>query len=197
MVTENKKFKYDKQRVIRLAKQLVTENALILDTETTGLGEKDEVVEISIIDMRGNVFIDTLIKPTILIPPSSSAIHKITNMDISNAPYITEIITELTRLFRNNTVAIYNAEFDLRMLRQSLHAHGQRLSHNLRDNVCCAMELFSTFNGEYNNIKKGYKWIGLNSAASRLGIVVPSNLHRAKIDAELTRQVILKIADFQ
>ena len=194
MVTRNNRFKYDKHQVIRLAKQLVNGNALILDTETTGLGEKDEIVEISIIDMRGNVFIDTLIKPTILIPPSASAIHKITNMDISNAPYITEIIAELTHLFQNNTVTIYNAEFDLRMLRQSLHAHGQRLPHNLRDNVCCAMELYSIFNGEYDKSKMGYKWIGLNSAAARLGIVVPSNLHRTKTDAELTRQVILRIA---
>lgn len=196
MVTNNNKFKYDKHQMIRLAKQLVNVNALVLDTETTGLGERDEIVEISIIDMRGNVFIDTLIKPTILIPPSASAIHKITNMDISCAPYITKIITELLHLFQNNTVAIYNAEFDLRMLRQSLHAHGQILPNNLRDNVCCAMELYSIFNGEYDKSKMGYKWIGLGSAAARLGIIVPSNLHRAKIDAELTRQIISKIAEF-
>lgn len=195
MVTNNNKFKYDKHQVIRLAKQLVNINALVLDTETTGLGERDEIVEISIIDMRGNVFIDTLIKPTILIPPSALVIHKITNKDISCAPYITKIITELTHLFQNNTVAIYNAEFDLRMLHQSLRAHGQRLPHNLRDNVCCAMELYSIFNGEYDTSKMGYKWIGLGSAATRLGIIVPGNLHRAKIDAELTRQVILRIAD--
>jgi len=197
MVTENNKFKYDKLQVIRLAKQLVNGNALILDTETTGLGEKDEIVELSIIDIQGNVFIDTLIKPTILIPPSASAIHKIKNTDISSAPYITDFIAELTQLFQNNTVAIYNAEFDLRMLRQSLHAHGLRLPHTLRDNVCCAMELYSIFNGEYDKSKMGYKWIGLGSAAARLGIIVPSNFHRAKIDAELTREVILKIANFQ
>lgn len=194
MVTNNK-FKCDKHQGITLAKQLVNVNALVLDTETTGLGERDQIVEISIIDTRGNVFIDTLIKPTILIPPSASAIHKITNMDISCAPYITEIFAKLTRLFQNNAVTIYNAEFDLRMLLQSLHAHGQRLPHNLRDNVCCAMELYSIFNGEYDTNKMGYKWIGLSSAATRLGIRVPSNLHRAKIDAELTRQVILRICD--
>ena len=50
MATENNKFKYDKHQVIRLVKQLVNGNAFILDTETTGLGEKDEIVELSIID---------------------------------------------------------------------------------------------------------------------------------------------------
>ena len=195
MVTSSNKFKNDKNEVIRIAKQLVNANAFVLDTETTGLGDKDEIIEISIIDVRGNVVIDTLIKPTILIPPSASAIHTITNMDISSAPYITEIITELNQLLQNNAVAIYNAEFDLRMLRQSLSVHGQKLPDNLQDNSFCIMELYAVFNGEFNETKLGYKWIKLSDAAANLGISVLSNLHRARTDAELTRQVILRIAD--
>lgn len=197
MVTDNNTFNADKQKAIRLANKLVNRNALILDTETTGLGEKDEIVEISIIDMHGRVLIDTLIKPTILIAPSASAIHGISNIDISCAPYITQIFTQLTHVLQHNIVAIYNAEFDVRMLRQSLRAHGKKMPYNFQDNVCCAMELYSMFNGEFDKIKMCYKWIGLSSAAARLGIIVRGNLHRAKIDAELTRQVILKIADSQ
>ena len=187
--------KLDKQKAILLAKRLVSRNTLILDTETTGLGVKDEILELSIIDMGGRVLIDTLIKPTILIPPSASAIHGISNADITSAPYITQILPALTDMLRNNIAAIYNAEFDLRMLRQSLHAHGKTIPHHLQNNIYCIMELYSIFNGEFDETRIGYKWIRLSVAASRLGIVVPQTLHRAKIDAELTRQVILRIAD--
>ena len=187
--------RFDKKAAILAAKKLVSRNALVLDTETTGLGTQDEIVELSIIDMGGGVLINTLVKPTILITPGASAIHGISNTDISSAPYITQILPELTHMLKNNIIAIYNAEFDLRMLRQSLNAHGKTTPHYLHNNVYCIMELYSIFNGEFDEIKMRYKWIELSVAASRLGIVVPQTLHRAKIDAELTRQVILRIAD--
>lgn len=186
---------FDKHKAILLAKKLVSRNALVLDTETTGLGARDEIIELSILDMEGSILTDTLVKPTILISPGASAIHGISNADISGAPYITRILPELTYMLNNNIVAVYNAEFDLRMLRQSLSAHGKTIPRHLENNVYCVMELYSIFNGQFDEIKMGYKWIRLGVAASRLGIVVPHALHRARTDAELTRQVILRIAD--
>ena len=145
--------------------------------------------------MKGNVLTDTLIKPTILISPGASALHGISNADIANAPYITQILPGLTYMLENNIIAIYNAAFDLRMLRQSISAHGRATPLYSRSNVYCIMELYSIFNGEFDEVRMRYKWIELGVAASRLGIVVPGILHRAKIDAELTRQVVLKLAD--
>ena len=40
--------RFDKQKAILLAKKLVSRNALVLDTETTGLGTQDEIVELSL-----------------------------------------------------------------------------------------------------------------------------------------------------
>ncbi|MFZ7120988.1 MAG: 3'-5' exonuclease [Eubacteriaceae bacterium] len=183
----------NKEEAVKLAQSLVNRNALILDTETTGLGEKDEIVEITVIDMKGQVYIDTLIKPTILIPPNASAIHKIKNMDIINSPSIIDIYGDLAYIFKNNIVAIYNAEFDIRLICQSLNAHGKKFPHN-NNNVCCVMKLYSQYSGIYDAYKRGYQWFKLSAAASRLGITIPYNLHRARIDTDITRQIILKIA---
>src|SRR5207249_12089207 len=53
-----------RQDVITWARQVVEESeTLILDTETTGLDDDDEVIQLAIIDMQGNVLLDTLAKP--------------------------------------------------------------------------------------------------------------------------------------
>jgi DNA polymerase III subunit epsilon len=192
MVTENDILQ-KKQSAILLANKLVSQNTLILDTETTGLGKKDEIVELSIITVRGEVLVNSLVKPTILMPPSASAIHGISNLELSNAPYITSFLKYLVDLFSRNYVAIYNAAFDLRLLKQSLFAH-KTYFPKIPSNIYCVMEMYAMFNGEYDEIYKRYRWISLSTAAAKLGIIVSGNLHRAMVDVELTRQIILKIA---
>lgn len=39
-------------------------NCVILDCETTGLGDQDEIIQLAIIDMRGNILFNSLIKPS-------------------------------------------------------------------------------------------------------------------------------------
>lgn len=54
-------------------------NALILDTETTGLDGDAEVVELAVIDCAGSVPLDTLVRPIGPIPVEAAAIHGITD----------------------------------------------------------------------------------------------------------------------
>ena len=49
MVTNAGLFKYNRNEVVRIATNLVNTNAIVIDTETTGLGERDEIIEIGII----------------------------------------------------------------------------------------------------------------------------------------------------
>ncbi len=46
----------------------------ILDTETTGLGKNDEIIEISILALDGTVLLDTYVKPS--IPVSKGAYER-------------------------------------------------------------------------------------------------------------------------
>jgi DNA polymerase III subunit epsilon len=187
-------YSYSQKRAILLSKKLVTDNALILDTETTGLGYKDEVIEITIINMEGFIIINTLVKPTILMHPSATAIHGISNFELYNAPYIIQILPKVKELFEQNDIVIYNAPFDLRLLKQSANAHGEKFPYRMGKNIFCAMELYATYNGEYDLIKKCYRWVNLGAAAKKMGISVPDKLHRTLADVEITRQIIIKMA---
>ncbi|HHJ4165905.1 TPA: exonuclease domain-containing protein, partial [Raoultella ornithinolytica] len=60
------------------ARYWLEEGFLFIDTETTGLGEDAEIVEICIIDSHGSIMLNTLIKPTKPIPDEAIAIHGIT-----------------------------------------------------------------------------------------------------------------------
>lgn len=56
-----------------------SDNFVILDTETTGLDEHDEIVEVAVIDMSGKVLLNTLVNPIQPIPYEATQIHGITN----------------------------------------------------------------------------------------------------------------------
>src|SRR5690606_33823093 len=53
-------------------------NVVILDTETTGLYDA-EIVEIAVIDLGGNILMNTLVRPKNPIPAEVTAIHGINN----------------------------------------------------------------------------------------------------------------------
>lgn len=55
----------------QIAKRWIDKGFVILDTETTGLGFDDEIVEISIIDCAGYVLLNTLVKPSKSIPEAA------------------------------------------------------------------------------------------------------------------------------
>jgi len=65
---------------------------LVLDTETTGLGDHAEIIEIGIINGSGETVMNTLVKPNTAVPATATAIHGITDDDLLNAPSFTEVM---------------------------------------------------------------------------------------------------------
>ena len=72
---------------------------VVLDTETTGLDEDAEIVEIAIVDSTGKVLLDTLVKPSKPLPVycEASEIHGITNEMLVNAPNWQDIYEKVSR----------------------------------------------------------------------------------------------------
>lgn len=100
---------------------------IILDTETTGLSKIDEIVEIAIIDLDGNILLDTLVNPLRHIPSQTTAIHGITDAMVSDAPDWVTVWPQVEKVLKNKIILAYNAMFDVRMIRQSCGNHNIKL----------------------------------------------------------------------
>ena len=99
---------------------------LILDTETTGLGDRSEVVEVALVDTRGKV---RLARPIMLIgriSKQASEIHGLTRRrlkELGAKPW-TDVVLEYEALLRTaQTVLVWNAEFDARLISQTVQKH--------------------------------------------------------------------------
>lgn len=178
--------------ILERARALLDEDPVFLDTETTGLGKNDQVVELAIIDRAGKTLLDTLVKPTIVIPPEATAIHGIDMADVAHAPAFGELCRELRRMIGKHPLVMYNAQYDLRLLRQSACIHG--LSLDFSPNARCAMLLYAEYHGDWDSHHRNFRWQPLEKAARHCGLPVPPDQHRARVDAELTRKILMFLA---
>lgn len=159
---------------------------LVLDTETTGLGDDAEVVEISVIDAGGQVLLDTLVRPTGPIPAEASAIHGITDAEVAIAPTWAEIHEQLSELVAGRLVIAYGADFDMRLIEQTAARHGLEWQ---RPSTGCAMQLYAQYNGEWSDRRSTWRWLKLGVAAEACGID-PAGAHRALADCRMALCVI-------
>lgn len=144
---------------------------IILDTETTGLAEDSEIIEISIITLTGETLLNTLVKPTRPIPPEATAIHGITDDDVAAAPSWREVWPIAARLIkRARFILIWNADFDTRLMEQSCRAHRLALpkwwnNHDWK----CAMTIHAHWVGQYSKKYGNYRWWPLDGGHRSLG----------------------------
>ncbi len=75
-----------RRAAIRQAQQKVQLKPVYLDTETTGLDSRSEIIEICILDHDGRVLLDSLVQPVGDIPADASAVHGITTAMVQDAP---------------------------------------------------------------------------------------------------------------
>jgi DNA polymerase III subunit epsilon len=156
---------------------------VILDTETTGLGPRDEIIQIAILSPEDQVLLETLIRPSQPISPTASAIHGIMDSDLLFAPTFKEIQVQFERCIMGKTVVIYNADYDMRLLWQTqarYHLSPMLIKPN---RIECAMLKYSAWRGELWP-DGSYKWQKL-----------PGGDHTAVGDCRATLQLIKKMAE--
>ncbi|AVV22322.1 3'-5' exonuclease [Salmonella enterica] len=178
------------------AKRWLDDDRLFIDTETTGLGDDAEIVEICIIDKNGFIMLNTLIKPTKPIPDEAIAIHGITNEMVAHAPTWKDVHGAVADLFFNYGFVIYNADYDTRLIRQSAELNGlwtDGLSSFMDEYSLCAMKLYAEYRGEPGKYH-GYKWHKLVDAAAHEGVVVEGKAHRALADCKMTLGLVRALA---
>lgn len=170
---------------------LLDHDPLFFDTETTGVDSTAQIVEIAVINIKGEVLLNSLIKPTVPMTAEAEAITHISNSMLENAPSFMGIWKQLQRTLQGRNLVAYNAAFDMRMLMQSMLLHGE-CSFPAFASVTCAMQLFAqcaATPGKYGN----YKWYKLGEAADMVRVPPDVTLHRALADAVTLRNVLLII----
>ena len=89
----------------------------------------------------------------------------------------------------NRTVVIYNADYDVRIIKQTCGLHDV----NLFDfNSTCLMLQYAKFWGVWDDYRGHYKWQKLTNAAKQQGIEI-NNAHRALGDCLMTLAVLNKM----
>ncbi|MFF1700060.1 exonuclease domain-containing protein [Streptomyces sp. NPDC058257] len=105
------------------AAALVDSDVLVLDTETTGLDEDARIVELAVLNSRGEVLLDTLLDPGVPVPDDAAAIHGITTEALSGARTFSDVLVQLTGLLDGKRCLIYNKWYDVARLRHELTLH--------------------------------------------------------------------------
>lgn len=184
------------------ARDWIAANALILDTETTGLDDDAEVVEIAVIDCTGAVLLDTLVRPSGPVPAQACAIHGITDAMLAEAPVWTQIHVRFCALVEHRPLVIYNRDFDACVIGQTARRYGLQPPCFLDPGVSsgadpaglhCAMRTYAEFHGEWSAEKGGFRWQKLSAAAAQQGVTV-GNAHRALGDCLMTLGVVRAMA---
>jgi len=156
---------------------------IILDTETTGLGTSDEIVQIAVLSHEGSVLLNTLVHPTQPIPASATSIHGIKDIDVKNAPMFPEVFEQLKSILSGKTIVIYNAQYDLRLLNQTIAKYNLPPIKIDPKRVECAMLKYSAWIGELWE-DGTYKWQRLKGGD-----------HTAVGDCRATLRIIREMAD--
>ena len=190
-----------REAISRQARAWLEANALILDTETTGLGDDAEVVELAVIDCAGVVLLDTLVRPSGPVPAEAAAIHGITDAMLADAPTWSEIHARFCDLVGGRQVVIYSREFDVRVINQTARRYGLQAPQGFDlvldpGSIHCAMQAYAEFRGEWSAEKGRYPWQKLATAAQQQGVTV-TNAHRALGDCLMTLAVVRAMASME
>lgn len=181
------------QDVVRWAQDLMKRNNFyVLDTETTGFGKTDEIIQIGIVDKHGGTVMNQLVKPSISIPADSSGVHGIYDDDVEDAPIFSDVYVNLSKLLAGEVLVAYNMDFDWRLLQQTNAKY--RLPNIRTGKRHCAMKEYAKYNGKWNGKRRSYVWHKLQAAVIQEGLIA-ENAHDAVGDVKMTLALIRKIAE--
>lgn len=148
--------------------------AIYLDTETTGFSPSAgaAIVEVAIVDDRGQTLIDTLVDPRKPIPWQAQNVHGISDDMVRGKPTLEALMPRIIEIIQGEEVVIYNSAFDAPFFPGQL---GQARA------VSCAMRKFSE--------RLGGPWRKLDVASKHVGHRWTGVAHRALADALACRSV--------
>jgi DNA polymerase-3 subunit epsilon len=130
---------------------------VVLDSETTGLGNPIDFVEVGVVSGRGEPLFDSLIEPSCPVDPRASRVHGHTARSLTGERRFLEVYPDLLEVLWSKRVVVYNASYDRRVWDAAVGRLGARAA--LAGELApweCAMRAFAVYVGERSN-RGGYK----------------------------------------
>lgn len=181
----------DRQRAADWARTVTAdEQVVFLDTETTGLNDTDQIIDLAIVDHSGVVLIDTLVNPGRGIPADASAVHGIFESDVVAAPTWAELFPAIHDVLHHRRVIVYNAQYDKGMVAHACARIGTKAPDAKWE---CAMLNYARFHGNVNREWRNYRFQRLEKAVGAFGL--PEGGHRALGDALACRGVVFAMSE--
>lgn len=138
---------------------------ICFDTETTGLGNDAEILQLSIINAADEILFDEYIRPKHHVAwPEAEAIHHISPEMVEGKEAIDAHYPRIVDILNSADYYIgYNILYDIRMFKQS----GIPMApfHRKHVQVIDVMKNFAPIFGEPNVKRGGYKWQNLSTCA--------------------------------
>ncbi len=116
--------------VLSAATPLIDMDAVVLDTETTGLDVRaDRVIQIGAVRLHGTDLLDEnrldiVIDPGVAIPETSSRIHGLTDADVAGKPRFSAAAPVVSAFIGQAVVVGHSIHFDMAILRHEAARHG-------------------------------------------------------------------------
>ncbi|NEZ57587.1 3'-5' exonuclease [Leptolyngbyaceae cyanobacterium CCMR0081] len=174
---------YDRINAVNWAReQLKNPNLLILDIETTGLKKTAHIIEIAIINGKGETLLNSLCQPVghWTIDPGAIAIHGIQSEQLSEAPSFGDLYSTIKLLLKDSFVLIYGSQLDNQVLETGCKLCEQPALQYQSD---CLMLWYSQWRGDWSSYHGDYRWQALGGG------------HRALADCQTALTRLQEIAD--
>lgn len=174
----------NRQEVIKWARKMHFDGAVVVDTEATGGAFQDEVFEIAVVRLVDNkVLFDQIFEPSRPVAWHSTRVHNFTTRDLKGYPKFIDFWPKLKALLEKFPVLAFNSPFDKRLVQQTCNRYNLDIPEI---DWHCVMKQYGLYVGRKNGLS-------LSSVCEELGI--PGGTHRAKEDALAASGVVQKLAN--
>lgn len=165
---------------------------LVLDTETTGLGHRAEILQFSAMWGNEEIAMNQYIRPEHTDRwEQAMSVNHITPGLVADKPTMSELKEKIEALLYNADIIVgYNLPFDLRMLSQN----GVELPSEDKVKYVDLMIPFAEIYGEYNDYFGDYKWQKLITCAHYYGYT-GDGWHDSLADVRATLYCYRKMLD--
>ncbi len=150
--------KEDRAGSVAWAKSLVESGGFcVLDSETTGLKNPVQFVEIAIVDAGARTLFEGTVRPGCRVEAGATRIHGHTARSLAGSPPFLEVYPDLLEALWGRRVVVYNASYDRRVWDAAVRSLGARgtLAGEL-PSWECAMRRYAAYVGEPSK-RGGYR----------------------------------------